>query len=708
MTSTIGWITRSEAGGGERSTTRRDAQRADIQGLRAIAVLFVVIYHAELPLPAGFTGVDMFFVISGFVITGQIERMRRSGRFSFATFYARRIRRLLPAMVVMLLTVLVLSFLFESPIGTQGVTAGTALAAVLLYANHHILATSGGYFAASAVMNPLLHVWSLSVEEQFYLVFPLVLVLAWALGRGRTWVRAAVLGGLTAASFGVSLWLTYADRTISSFASSDIAFYSSYTRAWEFGAGALLALWAGARSARAALPAAGAETAGTSGAGTGTASTGSADSPTEGPTAAATTARRLRAVGPTGLAVLGLVLLFVMNRTVTSSMLWPGWGALLPVAATCLLIMAGTIGGGPVTRLLSVRPLVVIGDLSYSIYLWHWPLIVIMHLVWPHSWMPALAAALSLIPAVLSYRYVEQPFRHGRIRLPKVYLSGVVTVALVVLAALGLQILGPKAIPNASAYAVQRYELTFGRANDCLVRNRPYTAADFENCMTTVPNAKGWVMLAGDSHADALSSGLIAADSALGYSTLALTGASCPFMRDAQPSREVSNCGDLAAALLDRATSSDDPPALVVIGQWALPRYSNDGEWPEQLRPALEELTDAGIPVIYSMDVPNWATQAMDRQAACSGGFVNFVCDRSEQSILDYQGASREQERVVADSVPGVSIFDPWSRFCNGTTCSPLIDGKLAYWDFDHLNRIGSLALTDDLKTAVSAAVDAK
>jgi hypothetical protein len=342
-----------------------------------------------------------------------------------------------------------------------------------------------------------------------------------------------------------------------------------------------------------------------------------------------------------------------------------------------------------------------IGDLSYSIYLWHWPMIVIGMLIWPSPVTMPFAAALSLVPAYLSYRYVEQPLRHGELRLPRVYLGGIAAVGVVLLAAVTLQVAGPKAIPGADEYNLQRAQLTIGRQTECLITNVSPTPADFQRCMVTVPNAKGWVMLAGDSHADSLSTGLVEANRALGYNTLILTASSCPFIRDAQPTPTLTNCADMANSLLDLATKGEDPPALVVIGQWAKIRYDADGAWPARLVPTLRELTAAGVPVMYSMDVPNLATEEMNRQAACSGGYLTFVCDRSEQEILGYQGPSRAAETEVISQVPGVAVFDPWEALCDGTTCSPLIDGQLGYWDFNHLNRIGSMALADGLQDAV-------
>ncbi|WP_219107820.1 acyltransferase, partial [Austwickia sp. TVS 96-490-7B] len=166
-------------------------RRPDIQGLRAIAVGLVIVYHAGLPVPGGFVGVDVFFVISGFVITAMLIReIETQGRVRFARFYLRRFRRLTPALALMLSVTLVMSAVALGPFGAQAVAAQTALGAVLLVANGVIAVTTGGYFDAPAESNPLLHTWSLSVEEQFYLFFPAVLSLAWVgwhatRGRGR-------------------------------------------------------------------------------------------------------------------------------------------------------------------------------------------------------------------------------------------------------------------------------------------------------------------------------------------------------------------------------------------------------------------------------------------------------------------------------------------------------------------------------------------
>lgn len=178
------------------------SRRLDVQGLRAIAVLMVIAFHAKLPLPGGFVGVDVFFVISGFVITSMLLREHaRSGRIDLKRFYIRRFKRLTPALAVMVVITLVASTLLSSPLGPQQNTALTGLGAIALIANLVIAQTSGGYFDAPAATNALLHTWSLSVEEQFYLVFPVLLIVSLRFARRRPWAPAGVVAVVGLVSF---------------------------------------------------------------------------------------------------------------------------------------------------------------------------------------------------------------------------------------------------------------------------------------------------------------------------------------------------------------------------------------------------------------------------------------------------------------------------------------------------------------------------
>ena len=200
----------------EERELRRHTPRQDIQGLRGLAVLLVVLYHAGLPFPGGFVGVDVFFVISGFVITALLMReLQSSGSIRFSHFYARRIRRLLPALALVVVVTLIASFLLGSPFDNQQtITALTGIGTMLMVANFVIFLNSGGYFATPPTNNPLLNTWSLSVEEQFYLVFPAILFGLWILARrAKRWreknVLVTGLGILTLASFILSLGMTY-------------------------------------------------------------------------------------------------------------------------------------------------------------------------------------------------------------------------------------------------------------------------------------------------------------------------------------------------------------------------------------------------------------------------------------------------------------------------------------------------------------------
>jgi peptidoglycan/LPS O-acetylase OafA/YrhL len=647
----------------------RQHVRADIQGLRALAVLMVMAFHAHLPLPAGFAGVDVFFVISGFVITGLILRQLDAGRFSLVEFYVRRIKRLLPALILMLVVVLGLSLLLQSPLGPQQTTAKTGIGAMLLVANMVILRTSGDYFDAAATTNPLLHVWSLSVEEQFYLGFSLLLLLAWTLGRlsgARIRTTAITVAALTAASLALAIALTYAKGPVSFLSDpTGLAFYSSPTRAWEFGLGALVALWAHRRSDH--------RKAGQRGAGL--------------------------------IAFASIVLLAIPNLLVDGKTPWPGVMAMLPDAGTAGLIVAGTLASNPVSRILSTRPAVWVGDLSYSLYLWHWPLIVFVSLRWPGTIAPLLVAVASILPAWLSYRYVETPLRAPR-RRSRVTVFGLGAGTATAAAALAFAVgtVGVAVVPDAAVYRAEAATLPVGRASGCMLRGRPYLPSDIARCYTHVARPKGWIMLAGDSHADAISNGVVTAATRLGYDVLALTGAQCEFTRHPTPSSFLPNCAAMTNDLLDRATGAD-PPALVVMSHWGAARIETEKNWPQALDPTLAELGQARVPVLFVLDVPNFSTLDAGQPAACRGGLLDFTCTLPRAEVESIQGSARAAELAFTRGRRGVTVYDPWPHFCNARVCSSVVEGRLAYRDFAHLNAIGSSLLASDLRKAMRTAI---
>ncbi|NOT40687.1 MAG: acyltransferase, partial [Alphaproteobacteria bacterium] len=296
------------------------AYRPDVDGLRTIAVGTVILFHGKLGIfPGGFVGVDVFFVISGFLISSILLGEIAHGRFSLAGFYERRIRRILPALITVLAAVMVAGALFFSP--QDYVTlAKSAKAAALFYANFHF-ERQAGYFMPEAETQPLLHTWSLAVEEQFYLIAPLFL---WAIARlQRRWQIAAVVAAFVA-SLAFSVWGTAQGDSS--------AFYLPYSRAFELLLGTMLAmgLFPAFRSSVVA-----------------------------------------EAVGAAGLAMIAVAVLFFSASTP-----FPGYAALLPCVGAAFIIASGARHSTVVARLLSTPAMVFTGKISYSLYLWHWPIFV--------------------------------------------------------------------------------------------------------------------------------------------------------------------------------------------------------------------------------------------------------------------------------------------------------------------------------------------
>ena len=635
-----------------RSSLGSSWRRPDIQGLRAIAVLSVIAFHAELPVPGGFTGVDVFFVISGYVITLLLLREHSKGTLSFATFYARRAQRLLPALAVMVAVIFVLSWLVQSPFGAQQTTSATGIGAMLLIANVVIVRSVGDYFDAAAESNPLLHTWSLSVEEQFYLVFPVVLVLVLTRFRHK-WGLLGTVGALTLVGFVLSVALTAGWSPWNLTSQPEAwAFYLSPSRAWEFGVGALLAIvvtrhnWA--------------------------------------PTVAQSRV----------LSVIGLVLLAASFWLITPTSPFPGTLALLPVTGTAVLIAAG-LASNPVSHVLASRPAVLVGDWSYSLYLWHWPIIVFALLLWPGPATAVVAAVISFIPALLSYRYLENPIRRMSLTRRQVGLAGVAVSTLVVVLGVVLSTLGPRTIPGVREFDEQRKAQGLSSASECFVQGE-FTPSALERCWFRTDDSSGWVLLAGDSHAAHLLDGLVPAAGMFDLDVFSVTGGACPFVRVSVPESDVTNCDELNGAVWDLIDGSD-PPAAVVLGEKGVPGG---------LAETLDELDARGIPAVFVRDVPRWAPVDQRVQTLpCRGGAITFNCLFSLDETERFSKENRAQEDELLRQQPGLVALDPWPLFCDGEGCSPVQSGRLEYVDNEHLNRFGSQRLTPTLVSALDRVI---
>jgi peptidoglycan/LPS O-acetylase OafA/YrhL len=495
--------------------------RPDVQVLRGVAVLAVVLYHAGL-LTGGFVGVDVFFVISGFVI-GRVllaEYVDR-GSISLGRFYARRIRRLLPALALMLTTVVLLAP-FLSPYRSVRETVQTAVATMLLGANA-ILYRHVGYFDPAARLNPLLHTWSLSVEEQFYLAIPTLLVVA-LLFRGAklsSVTRVALMIGTVAAiSFGLSVGLSSGLQLGALHLHPRFAFYAPVTRAWEFLVGFALVL----------VP---------------------------------------ERVSPAGiwrlvLAGIGVAGLAYSVVALSDQMAFPGWIALLPVFSTAMLIATRSLEAGSRVhrvRWALLKPIERLGDLSYSWYLWHWPVMVFAKAYWVDaSWVPWVAGAASLVPAWASYRYVENPIRKrtaGRRAAP----FGIAAACLLATMTAGMFVLRgggqtPRIHAHQYAYALH---IAYLRGCDSTV---PLGERNARPCTWGSPASPEHVVLVGDSNAGQFSEALIGASNKLGDSITIATLSSCPFV--VLPAAAPDACRHFVEGTVSYLVSH--PPAVVVIG----------------------------------------------------------------------------------------------------------------------------------------------
>ena len=338
--------------------------RGDIDGLRAVAVLGVVIYHAfPKVMPGGFTGVDIFFVISGYLISGILYKGHLEGSFSFREFYERRIRRLFPALITVLVLCLGYGWLILLP--DEFEQMGKHVAAGTLFIQNIVFWQESGYFDTAANLKPLLHLWSLAVEEQFYIFFPPLLLLIWK----RKWPLAAIMGALLMASMAGNLVMSYQNGA------SD--FFLTPYRAWEFLGGSLLAWWHYDRGHEQEVP------------------------------------KYREALSIGGALMLGLGMALIHKGEP-----YPGWRALLPVAGT-LLLMEGGRGAWVNRKILSNPVAIWIGLISYPLYLFHWPALAFVHIVKGENPKPvyiADALIIALLLSTLTYYLVEKKIRHHKSR----------------------------------------------------------------------------------------------------------------------------------------------------------------------------------------------------------------------------------------------------------------------------------------------------
>ncbi|MGQ4269176.1 acyltransferase family protein [Nocardiopsis changdeensis] len=658
------------------STATERRFRPEVQGLRAVAVLLVLVYHLDPSLlPGGYVGVDVFFVISGFLITSLLYREASGqGRVSVARFYARRVRRLLPAATVVLVATGAASY-FLLPVTRLTDTMWQLVASAAYVENLYLARQSVDYLASEVAPSPVQHFWSLSVEEQFYLVWPLLFIL-WAALRRRgagTGTLVALLGSLLAASL---LW------SVATTGGEPSAYFLPATRAWELAVGGLLAvgLAHGRLSERVRLP-----------------------------------------LGWAGLAAIVAAAVFYDEATP-----FPGWAALLPVLGAAAVIAAEHVQGPlSASAPLSTAPARWVGDVSYSLYLWHWPLIVLTLAVTGRDELGwALAAAVGAASLLLAWAtkvWVEDPVRdHRLVRGGRGALAAAVSGVLVV-AAVGATLyvrvdrvesvefdpnvhVGPQALGQAPTGdpvyppPVRAEDDAPVLYDDDCQASQTATAPE-DPCVYGPEDADRTVAVVGDSHSAQWVPALMGLGEERGWRLVLYTKSSCAFtdtMTKGPEGGPYESCQEWNRAVVEEL--AELRPDLVVTSSStsAVPAQGGEEDRVPMLAEGMTrlwgELGEVSGPIVALRDTPRQRRDVVECVARNPE-------DPGECTIPLSEAFKRDdpQERAV-DSLPGeTALVDMSDLFCAGGECPAVIGNVMVYRDSGHITNTYVSLLTDHL-----------
>lgn len=651
-----------------RSEREGRTYRPDIDGLRALAVIPVLLFHGGVTaVPGGFVGVDVFFVISGYLITARIMAERdASGRIDVAQFWLRRVQRLAPALVVVLLaTLLMAPFLLARVSGETGRLARAAIATILINANHFALAEMGDYFGELAETNPLLHMWSLAVEEQFYLLWPLLLLGLTSRHESRR--KPLVVTGLLMASFGAACYWTATNASW--------AFYLMPARAWELLVGAQLALTVRV------------------------------------PCSTGTVARR-----EGGRALVGLVLVCGAVLLQPGHLWFPGPMAVVPVAGSVLILAAGARSQDNwVSRMLSHSAIAYVGKLSYPLYLWHWPLLVMSRsgrLYEPSAMSDAIALSVAVMLSVLTYEFVERPAWRFVRRTPEparghlLGTFGLASSALVLLIAAALGAWARFGL----GYTDEERRLDAARKDygprECLLAAGVGDGSAFRACAPTGSGPA--VLLWGDSHANHWRPAIEASAGRLGASVSVLTMNGCRPLPGPVGSKECADfnlhvmqqigewqarhglTGIVMAARWPDGTGPV-PPSLRHAMAWKPgrfydPRATTQEQAMTHMYEGLEAIAD--LAARHQLRVLIIGPSPMQRfdAAHCLAVRREKDCAVSADAMSTYAAPSLRVLERLARERNNVRVIDPMLFMCARGQCPVVIGDVIAYSDDDHVS----------------------
>ena len=658
--------------------------RPDIDGLRAMAVVPVLLYHAGVaPFTGGYVGVDIFFVISGYLITSVILEDLRTGRFSILTFYARRIRRIFPALFALLFVCFCVGAVLLMPADFRRL--GASIAAMTLFASNLLFAHQAGYFDTGADTNPLLHTWSLAVEEQYYLVFPLLMAAIPLIGAR---VLRVVLIALAGLSFAWSVVHLAHDP--------NGAFYLPGGRAWELLLGAMISVHAHSFQPR--RP-------GREG---------------KGP-APLWLAELLGAIGA------GLILWSVLTYSVHTP--FPAVHALAPCLGAAFIISSGTRHPTVIARLLSLRIPVFIGLISYSLYLWHWPMLgmtkyyLMRDMTAAEASLVLLAAALA---ACLSWRYVEMPFRRGGVLASArpqslfVVATGVMSISLIVGVAVYISNGWPQRLPaDVGSLAMGALDTAARRSSCNAVAPNEIAGGQACEVGATAPDAPRTFAVFGDSIGTSLLPAIDSIAAEHGRKGVNLTRGGCyPLVGISQysdPPQHRSACSAFVDASVDYVKANPTIASVIIVGRWAT--AAEGTRFGANMVPDWF-ITDAESPSAGHAENRNVFIRGMTRAvSAFAGRSVFVVTSVPEQKVdvprtaalarylgrdvrLDIDRSEVDQRqrfvRVVLSKLSaqmGFTILDLGRSFCTANVCAATHGDVPLYSDDNHLSRSGALSV---------------
>lgn len=622
------------------------AYRPDIDGLRALAVLAVVIFHFNKKwLPGGFVGVDIFFVISGFLITGIVARQVAAGTFSFADFYMRRVRRILPAALFTTLTTLVFGSVFMLPDDAKALSL-SAVASTISAANIYFwkfLDTS--YFASSSDTVPLLHMWSLGVEEQFYLIWPALLLLTLKFGGRTTTVVVAAI--IAAASFWYGESKLAADPTFS--------YYMLPSRAGELLIGGIAFFGSEAFKGR------------------------------------------VSHLYAQAMAVAGALLLAWSLAFVRETEGFPGFISVVPAVGAALVMAAGSFGKTLVGSILAIRPMVAIGLVSFSLYLWHWPVLAFYRYAFgePNAMGNLACLAIMVTLTMVSYYLIEVPFRGNK--------GWKFTLAIPTSVAAALSLAGALYISNGmlSPITPDGYQeaLAANRSASAPAASAPYVCQGTfkaylftaEKCVFGDTTKPPTAFLIGDSNAAHFAGYLNEIAKTQGVAVRNVEHHACPPFPGQRSLRYIKDGYKVSCpAYFEKIRNQIGKYETIIVGASWPSYYSVDKTaFFEDFEAMLDELSQNGKHVIIALKVPIF--NAIDRQCSEKALKIPFM-DCGEKSVFADSGETSLNKEIIKriEQRTNVSYFGVRELICDGKICSAFSGNSQIYYDAGHLSRAGS------------------